>query len=106
MANDEEKCCGYWIVQGDPVSDETALAEYGQLWGPVAQRFGAKMIAASETPETVEGPGPGRVVVVRFPSYQAAQDCYHSSAYQEAARFGRKAGRRTLVIVKGAADAV
>ncbi|MDJ0627478.1 MAG: DUF1330 domain-containing protein [Rhodobacter sp.] len=106
MLEKEENCHGYWIVQGDPVSDPKAMAEYGRHWGPVAERFGAEMIAASEAPETVEGAGPGRVVVVRFPSYQAAADCYHSAAYQKAAEFGRKAGRRTLLILKGAADVI
>lgn len=102
MTTSQAKRPGYWIVQGEPIADQQALAEYGRLWGPIAEEFGAQMVAASEAPQTVEGEGPGRIVVVRFPSYQAATDCYASEAYSRAASFGRKAGRRTLAILEGA----
>ena len=36
---------GYWIVRGGSIKDAEALATYGTLWGAIADRFGAKIIA-------------------------------------------------------------
>ena len=42
--------------------------------------------------ETLEGPDRPRKVVARFPSLQAAHDCYHSEAYQHALSFAKGRG--------------
>lgn len=41
-------------------------------------------------------------MVIEFPSYQAALDCYHSSEYQAARAFRAEAGINTLTIIEGA----
>ncbi len=51
---------------------------------------------------SLKGPDRPRNVVARFPSLQAAHDCYNSPAYQEALSHARGAAERELVIVEEA----
>ena len=41
-------------------------------------------------------------MVIEFPSYQAALECYHSPEYQAARNFRAEAGIATLVMIEGA----
>jgi len=92
---------GYWIVQGGEIKDQAAFEEYGKLWQPVAKKFGAEMIAHSETADVVEGRGPQRIVVIKFPSFKHATEAYHSPEYSKAAHFGRLAGERSVTVLPG-----
>jgi uncharacterized protein (DUF1330 family) len=38
--------------------------------------------------------------VAIFPSFEAAVECYHSAAYQEAAAFGKAAAERNIMVVE------
>jgi uncharacterized protein (DUF1330 family) len=62
------------------------------------------MIVRGGKYEVVEGKARGRNVVVEFPSFQAALDCYHDPAYQRAADIRRAASTGELVIVEGYGD--
>jgi uncharacterized protein (DUF1330 family) len=46
--------------------------------------FGARFLVRAGRFETMEGTSRSRNVVIEFPSYQAALDCYHSADYQAA----------------------
>ena len=48
----------------------------------------------------LEGRDRARNVVARFPSLQAAVDCYHSAEYQAALDHARGASLRDLVVVE------
>ena len=62
----------------------------------------AKFLARGGQYTELEGAqGRERHVVIEFPSYQAALDCYHSEAYQSARAFRKEAGLATLLIVEG-----
>ncbi len=37
---------GYWIVRASEVTDQEAQRSYGKAWAPIAERYGAKVIAA------------------------------------------------------------
>jgi uncharacterized protein (DUF1330 family) len=45
--------------------------------------------------------GRERHVVIQFPSYQAALDCYNSAEYQAARAYRAEAGVATIVLVEG-----
>ena len=91
----------YWMVRGGDIKDEAALKEYGARWGAIAARFGAKVIARGnhETPEGADYP---RVLIVEFPDYQTAVNCYNDAEYKEAMVFANKAYDRELTIIEGA----
>ena len=92
---------GYWIVPAAEVTDAGAQRNYGQAWTPLAERYGAKVIAGPGRVSTKEGASIARAFIVRFESYEQALACYEDPAYQAAAEFGRKASRRDVVILEG-----
>ncbi|WP_102108849.1 DUF1330 domain-containing protein [Oceaniglobus roseus] len=91
---------GYWMVHVT-VTDPENYAEYVRLDTPVVERFGGRFIVrggASEAPET---PQKDRHVIVEFPSFEAAKDCYHSEDYQKAAAIRRAHSDSDIVIIEG-----
>lgn len=92
---------GYWIVRSTNSTDPDAAATYVELWKPIAQKYGAKVLASSGEHQTVEGEDRPRNLIIEFPSYQVAWDCYHDPEYTEAASYALKAFNRELVIIEG-----
>ena len=92
---------GYWIVKGGDIGDQSAYDEYAKRWGPVAERFGARILDAGGRLDAREGAW-GRVVIVKFPSFEQAVACYEDEGYQASLPFARKAYERELAIAEGA----
>jgi uncharacterized protein (DUF1330 family) len=80
-----------WIANVHVTDDAGAIADHGGVFLARAGKY-----------EQLEGRDRARNVVARFPSLQAAHDCYHSDAYQAALNFARGASERDLVIVEEA----
>jgi uncharacterized protein (DUF1330 family) len=92
---------GYWIVRTSEVTDQEAQRSYGKAWAPLAERYGATVIAGPARIATKEGNPVARAFIVRFESYEQAPSCYEDPAYQAAAVFGKRASPRDLVILEG-----
>ena len=92
---------GYWVVRGSKIKDAAALQEYGQLWPPIAARYGAEIIAGKGEIDTREGPHYSRQLLVRFDSYALAVACYEDPEYQAAMKLAQQAYDRELSIVEG-----
>lgn len=92
---------GYWIVRASAVTDPEAQRSYGKAWAPLAERYGATVIAGPGRIAAVEGDPVARAFIVRFDSYEQALACYEDAAYQAASVFGRQASSRDLVILEG-----
>src|SRR5581483_1492967 len=92
---------GYWIILGTAVSDEAAQQEYGRLWGPIGEKYQARLRPATSTPLLKEKRDTARIVVVEFPSLETAKACYDDRAYQDAMKFALKASKRDLIIFEG-----
>ena len=88
-----------WIAHVT-VTDEAAYAEYAKRAGPAIKDHGGEFLARAGRYEVLEGQDRARNVVARFPSMQAAHDCYHSAAYQEAMSFAKGAAERDLMILE------
>lgn len=91
---------GYWIIFGSAVSDTEAQQEYGRLWGPIAEKYQAK-IKILGADALLETHSTSRVLTIEFPSYAQAKSCYEDPAYAEAKAFALRASRRELIIVAG-----
>ncbi len=91
---------GYWIVQLD-VSDPEKYKDYLAANAEPLEKFGARHLVRAGRFETPEGSCRTRNVVVEFPSYQAALDCYHSAEYQKAIEFRRSISVGDLIIIEG-----
>ena len=88
-----------WIAHVT-VTDTEAYGKYAELAGPAIASHGGTFIARAARYVQLEGKDRPRNVVARFPSLEAAVDCYHSDAYQQALSHARGASERELVVVE------
>jgi|TARA_R110000787_G_scaffold68013_4_gene152242 uncharacterized protein (DUF1330 family) len=82
------------------VTDNVSYAKYAALATGAIAYHGGVFLARGGGYETLEGPDRPRNVVARFPSMQAAHDCYFSDAYQEALVHAKGAAQRELSIIE------
>jgi uncharacterized protein (DUF1330 family) len=74
---------GYWIARVD-VTNPDGYKGYVAANAVAFKKYGAKFIVRGGTYEAVEGKARSRNVVIEFPSYQAAIDCWNSPEYKHA----------------------
>ncbi|WP_305986580.1 DUF1330 domain-containing protein [Roseibium sp. MMSF_3544] len=91
---------GYWIARVD-VRDPDNYLQYVETAKPAFEKFGANFLARGGKTNAIEGPGRARNVVIEFPSFQHAVDCYNSPEYQEAVKIRQKVADGEIVIVEG-----
>src|SRR5262245_51928790 len=91
---------GDWIARVD-VADPGQYQRYVQANGPVFARFGARFLVRAGAFRNPEGTSRARNIVLEFPSYQAALECYESPAYKELVALRAAASTIDLVIVEG-----
>jgi uncharacterized protein (DUF1330 family) len=93
---------GYWIAHVH-VTDPEEYKKYVSGARAAFEAHGAAFLARGGENAEVEGAlGRERHVVIEFPSYQAALECYNSPEYQAARAFRAEAGVATIVLVEGA----
>ena len=96
-----EMAKGYWIAHVH-VTDPGEYQKYVSGARDAFIAHNARFLARGGQNTEVEGAlGRERHVVIEFPSYQAALDCYNSAAYQDARKFRVEAGIASIVIVEG-----
>lgn len=88
-----------WIANVH-VTDPESYMKYANLAGGAIESFGGVFLARSGRHVQLEGRDRARNVVARFPSVEAAVDCYNSPEYQAALVFARNAAERDLVVVE------
>lgn len=75
---------------------------YVEKVGPIVAKFGGEFLARAGRQEVYEGEPVGpRTVILRFPSYQAALDWYHSEDYAQAKAMRMAASTSIQTIVEG-----
>lgn len=91
---------GYWIAHVD-VRDRERYQAYVAGAASAFKAFGARFMVRGGEYTGLEGTARARNVVIEFPTYQAALDCYHSPDYQAAKRIRQEVADADLVIVEG-----
>ena len=92
---------GYIIAQISVTDPETYKSYVAQV-GATVEKFDGEYIVRGGQSDTVEGTAPGeRTVVICFPSYQAAQDWYHSEDYKDVGAIRRSASSGVMTVVEG-----
>jgi uncharacterized protein (DUF1330 family) len=91
---------GYWIAHGD-VTDAEGYKAYVAANAASIGRHGGRFLVRGGTREVVEGSVRARTVVLEFPSYRAALDCYRSDDYQAAAALRKGKAEYDLIIIEG-----
>ena len=91
---------GYWIARVDIIDPERYKAYIAANAQPL-KKYGARFLVRAGRFENPEGATRSRNVVIEFPSYQAALDCYKSSEYQEAIKLRQPVSTGDFVIIEG-----
>jgi uncharacterized protein (DUF1330 family) len=91
---------GYWIARVD-VADAEQYKLYIAANAEPFRKHGARFLVRAGRFENPEGGSRTRNVVIEFPSYQIALDCWHSSEYQAVIELRRHVSTIDLVIIEG-----
>ena len=91
---------GYWIARVD-VADPERYKAYIAANAQPLKKYGARFLVRSGRFENPEGSSRSRNVVIEFPSYQAALDCFKSPEYQEAIKLRQAVSTGDFVIIEG-----
>ena len=82
------------------VTDPVAYARYATGATEAIQAHGGVFLARGGRHVQLEGRDRARNVVARFPSLEAAVECYNSPAYQAALAHAKGAALRELMVVE------
>ncbi len=91
---------GYWIARVD-VNDQERYKAYIAANAEPLKKFGARYLVRAGRFENPEGTSRSRNILIEFPSYQAALDCYSLPEYQEAIKLRLPVSTGDIVIIEG-----
>lgn len=91
---------GYWVARVD-VRDAESYKGYVASNGEAFAKFGGKFLVRGGTHENPIGTKRERNVVIEFPSYQAALDCWKSDLYQAARAKQNDGADMDMIIIQG-----
>tara|TARA_Y100000287_G_scaffold162159_1_gene142002 strand:+ start:39 stop:326 length:288 start_codon:yes stop_codon:yes gene_type:complete len=74
----------YWVCIYEKIDNVEKLKEYAIKAKPAVEKFSGKFIVRGGRNRTNDGINSPRTVVVEFPDYKSAIECYDSKQYQEA----------------------
>ena len=90
----------YIVVQAD-ISNPERYADYAKLAPDIVAKYGGRYLARGGRAITLEGPpARSRVVVLEFPSVEAAQTFYHSPEYAAARKLREGSATAQFVLVE------
>ncbi|MFN4142123.1 DUF1330 domain-containing protein [Aestuariivirga sp.] len=91
---------GYWVAFAD-VHDPEGYKAYIAENARAFRKYGGRFLVRGGPREAPEGSPRSRVVVIEFPTYQAALDCYGSPEYADAIALRKGRSVMDLAIVAG-----
>ncbi|WP_331374417.1 DUF1330 domain-containing protein [Sinorhizobium chiapasense] len=91
---------GYWVASVD-VTDPEGYKAYIAENANAFRKYGARFLARGGQCEMPEGKLRSRVVVIEFPTYSAALECYRSPEYAKAMALRLGKSVMDLAIVEG-----
>ena len=91
---------GYWIVRVD-ITDPEKYKAYIAANAEPLKKHGARFLVRAGRFENPEGTCRTRNVVIEFPTYQAALDCWKSPEYQRVIKLRTDVSTADLVIIEG-----
>ena len=95
---------GYWVVAYHQIVKQDAFQAYAKLAQPAVVAAGGKYLVRGNPSEVHENGINQRIVVIEFPSLQAAIACHEGAAYKEALKpLAGGAVKRDMRIVEGMA---
>ena len=91
-----------YIIARVRIDDLDQYKKYMAVSPDAIGAFDGKFLVRGGKHETAEGEDETRrLVMVEFPTYEAARECYYSDVYQEAKKLRENAGEAQFVLVEG-----
>jgi len=91
-----------YVVASIDVKKPEQYKDYVKMVLPTIEQYGGEFLARGGKTESFENTPHGtRHVIIRFPSYQKAQDWYHSEEYAPAKKQRIAASTSVQTIVEG-----
>jgi uncharacterized protein (DUF1330 family) len=96
----------YILFDPGPRTDPEAMKEYSEKAFPTLLPFGGKVVVRTNNIEVLEathGPGwrPDRILLLEFPTLEAARAWYHSPEYQEILPIRLRSAQENVVMFEG-----
>ncbi len=91
----------YWIVRVK-VTDPEQFAKYASKTPDFFARRGGRYVVRGGKTEALEGPDENRrIVVIEFPSFEAAKQAYNCAEYEEIRKLRLGAAIGEVIVVEG-----
>lgn len=94
---------GYAVLIRERTRNAAKLDEYRKIAPASFQKHPATFLARQGRSEVLEGPQSEGVVIIEFPSYEAALAWYHSKEYQAAREYRFQGGDYRCIVTEGIA---
>ena len=94
----------YAIAHLRDVDLNAEIVDYIRLIDETLMPFGGRFLIHGMTPEIIEEPWEGDLVVIAFPDVDAARNWYASPAYQAILPLRTRNSRSAAIIVDGVSD--
>jgi uncharacterized protein (DUF1330 family) len=89
------------MIANYTIKDQAGFQRYMQAAGPLAPRYGGKIIVFNLNATAVEGRPESVMAIAEFPSLADAQRFYNSPEYTAARKFRIASTEGTVVITEG-----
>jgi uncharacterized protein (DUF1330 family) len=91
---------GYWVVFAD-VTEPEGYKAYVSENAKAFRKYGGRFLVRGGAYEAAEGKPRSRAVVIEFPTYRGALECYRSPEYAKAMALRQGKSIMDLSIVEG-----
>lgn len=91
----------YVVMIREKTRDAAKVDEYRKTVPASFQQHPARFLARGGRQEVLEGPQNEAIVILEFPSYEAAQAWYHSPEYQVAREHRFQGGDYRCILTEG-----
>lgn len=91
---------GYWIANVE-VRDADGYKAYVAMLPDIFRKYGGRYATRGGRTEVVEGKSRSRIVLIEFPSFDAAMTCYRSPEYAKAIAVRQAAADADLIVTEG-----
>ena len=92
---------GYWIALVEVKDGDAYKNNYVANLAGLLSKFGGRYVTRGGQTEIVEGKIKSRVVVLEFPSYEAAMNCYRSPEYAPLKAARKAAAEADIAVIEG-----
>ena len=94
-----------FVIATETINDEAAFSEYRKAVPATLETFGGKFVVRGGSLNLLEGEWPhSRLVIIEFPSREAAEGWYKSPEYQNIIGLRHKSSVGNLVVAESQVD--